>query len=76
MLIKSCLDKFGNSLHVLDLVNIDIIEPNQTYEVLAITGTEEKGRLKIRKSLGLTPFEIDANKVFWVKSPRTFVNEE
>lgn len=76
MLINNCLDKFTNTLHVGDLVTIDITLPNETFTVMEIDGTPEKARLKIRKCIGATPFNIDANKVFWVMSPRLLADEE
>jgi hypothetical protein len=76
MLIKSCLDKFGNSLYVGDLVSIDLSIDKETYEILEIRGTEEKAELLIRICIGLTPFNIAANKVFWVKTPRRLADEE
>jgi len=76
MKINRCLDKYGNTLTIGDLVSIDIILPNETFTLLEIEGTEEKARLKLRKCIGATPFNIDAAKVYWVHTYRLLVDEE
>jgi len=76
MTIKNCFDKYGNTLTLGDVVSIDLEYYGETFTVIEILTTGDNARVKLRKCIGATPFNINANRLFWVYTPRNRPDEE